>query len=294
MGDDFAAGFGSLGGTTLVNKLKTYEEVSGYKVPLRNDLLFADVCRTSGFMPELLSEVLGEEVSYVEDVSSQNTIPNFQESEGQVKSIRLDVFMKADGRVVNVEIQNRSHDHMARRVRYYSSAIDIRYFPNAASIDYDLPDTCVVVFYNASVSGTSQFLERYRTVSDDGNVLDDGRNIVFIDYRQRYGYESTYLEAVCSLLRDEVDTANTKHMEVVSVMNDIMANEVERRNIEKYNENMREERAEGRAEGRDEERVRIVLHMFSQGNLPEEISRLTMLPIEAVNEILETYRWQLP
>ena len=290
MVDDFEFGFGSLGGTALVNKRKTYEEVSGYKVPLCNDLLFAEVCKTSEFMPALLSEVLGEEVSYVEDVSSQNTIPNFQSSEGEVKSVRLDVFMKADGRVVNVEIQNRSHEHMARRVRYYSSAIDIQYFPNAASMDYNLPDTYVVVFYNTSISGTAKFLERYRTVSDDGNVLDDGRHIVFVDYRQRCGDESTYLGAVCSLLRDEVDTSNIKHMEVVSAMNDIMANEIERRNIEKYNENMRAERANGR----DEERVRVVLNMFSNGICPREISRMTGISIEFVNEVLETYRGQLP
>lgn len=61
-------------------------------------------------------------------------------------------------------------------------------------------------------------------------------------------------------------------------MNNIMENEIERRNIEKYNETMRNEREEGRAE--------IVVKMFNNGVDAATIARLTEIPLERVNEIL--------
>ena len=103
--------------------------------------------------------------------------------------------------------------------------------------------------------------------------------------------ESTMLAAVDKAVNECINEGIlsewlTKHK--AEVLDMCITEYNEKLHMDDIREEGREEgRQEGREEGRQEERVQIVFNMYSTGMSPEEIAKLTMIPLHKVLEILK-------
>lgn len=91
------------------------------------DLTFADdgmfqaVLRDPGVCAELVELLLGVRVKKLEYPELEKIIEPFYTTKG----VRLDVYLKDDGRVIDVELQSYKMKALGKRMRYYEAMLDM-------------------------------------------------------------------------------------------------------------------------------------------------------------------------
>ena len=104
-----------------------------------NDLMFNRVMQDESLCRRLLERILGIEIGKITYQRSQMEIGTGIFSRG----VRLDVYVKGDDAVYDVEIQATRERQMAKRCRYYQAKIDSGLLPKGADYD-ELPDSYVI------------------------------------------------------------------------------------------------------------------------------------------------------
>jgi len=69
----------------------------------------------------VIERLLGINIKKIEYVNTEETL----KVDYEAKSIRLDVYTEADGKIYDVEVQTYKEDDIGKRLRYYQSVIDI-------------------------------------------------------------------------------------------------------------------------------------------------------------------------
>ena len=274
-----------ISGSVSRNKFGTFEEYCDYNwnVNLSNDAFFSFLCQEKEYVTRLLEDILGMSIDDIEIVDSQKGFSSYSLDKGKMSSIRYDVYIKTTGKVINVEIQNSHFDLMERRARFYSSVLDVMLCSNTGADKYDLPDSYVIVFYNKFISSDLEPISKYSMINQNGISLNDGRNIIFINYNAVFGDSVT--STVCAGLRNNFDFGNAKHLELLDKMLSIMEDEFKRgvimtlqeklddykhmflkQGIEQGIEQGREEGIEiGKERGGEKERYSNILAMVDSG-----------------------------
>ena len=91
------------------------------------DLTFADdgmfqaVLRDPKISAELVERLLGIRVAHVEYPKLEKVIAPFYTTKG----VRLDVYLKDENRIIDVEMQSHPQEALGNRTRYYQSMIDM-------------------------------------------------------------------------------------------------------------------------------------------------------------------------
>ncbi len=91
------------------------------------DLTFADdgmfqaVLRDPKISAELVERLLGIRVAHVEYPKLEKVIAPFYTTKG----VRLDVYLKDENRIIDVEMQSHPQEALGKRTRYYQSMIDM-------------------------------------------------------------------------------------------------------------------------------------------------------------------------
>ena len=86
-----------------------------------DDGMFQAVLHDPEICAELIERLLHVQVKKIEYPELEKTIAPFYTS----KSIRLDVYLKDEDKVIDVECQSYPQDNLGRRTRYYQSMIDV-------------------------------------------------------------------------------------------------------------------------------------------------------------------------
>lgn len=105
-----------------------------------NSVVFNLVMRRN---PDLCKEVvetaLGFELSKISYIETEKTI----QSKLTSKNVRLDVVAKADGKMIDIEMQVAYEPSLARRARYYESAMDTDALKSGIPY-HELPESYVI------------------------------------------------------------------------------------------------------------------------------------------------------
>lgn len=91
------------------------------ELTLSDNFIFQKFMLTPENCKKVLSEILGVEVVNVEYPKYEKFIDIRRDS----KAIRLDVYVKGDDAVYNVEMQCSSNEHIPKRSRFYQDLIDL-------------------------------------------------------------------------------------------------------------------------------------------------------------------------
>lgn len=148
------------------------------ELPLRNDFMFGEVMRTSEICQLFLEELLGISIQRIEFIDKQKDLSDSYSYHG----IRLDVYLKDEaGTVFNVEMQSVPNGNLAKRARFYQSAIDRSELPKA--VDYDkLPESYVIFVCDFDYFEIGKAVgERVSFLKGTETAYDDGSHVFFLN-----------------------------------------------------------------------------------------------------------------
>lgn len=86
-----------------------------------DDGMFQAVLRDPQICAELVERLLGVRVRRVDYPALEKAIKPFYTSKG----VRLDVYLKDEDKVIDVEMQAQPQDALGKRVRYYEAMVDM-------------------------------------------------------------------------------------------------------------------------------------------------------------------------
>ena len=86
-----------------------------------DDGMFQAVMRQPGISEKVIEELLHVKVKKIVYPELEKSIAPFYTTKG----VRLDVYLKDEDRIIDVEMQSYKQDSIGKRTRYYQSMIDI-------------------------------------------------------------------------------------------------------------------------------------------------------------------------
>lgn len=134
--------------------------------------------RTSEICQLFLEELLGISIQRIEFIDKQKDLSDSYTHHG----IRLDVYLKDEaGTVFNVEMQSVPNGNLAKRARFYQSAIDRSELPKA--VDYDkLPESYVIFVCDFDYFEIGKAVgERVSFLKGTETAYDDGSHVFFLN-----------------------------------------------------------------------------------------------------------------
>ena len=218
------------------------------------------------------------------------------------KGIIMDVYLKDENKVINVEMQTSNKGDLPRRARYYQAAADIDTTPKGSQYK-DLKQNYVIFICTFDPFHQEKPIYSFQNYCVDYGVpipLADGTEKIFLNTTAK---DLTNLDGEMSLFYDYVrdKTAQTDFTKELDATISRMKQEKEERNMYlTYTSRMMECRQDGYEEGREDgisiglergayqKALETAKKLLSYGDSPEKVSICTNLPLETVQELTQT------
>ena len=108
---------------------------------IADDFMFCSVMQDPALCKKLLTLVLAGTIGTITELKYQTAF-----EKGSSKGVRLDVWAGDDkGTLYDIEVQTTDQKNLAKRLRYYQSAIDVSTLSKGSDYN-DLPDTFIIFF----------------------------------------------------------------------------------------------------------------------------------------------------
>jgi hypothetical protein len=125
----------------------------------------------------LLRIILEDDTIKVKRVSAQHALNNLHGH-----SLILDVLAEdAEGKLINIEVQNDSGGASPQRARYHSALLDANYFAKGAPYDEIFQSYVIFITKEDVLKEARPIYHIYRTIDESGNLFKDRNNIVYIN-----------------------------------------------------------------------------------------------------------------
>ena len=284
-------------GNQITTKFKPWEELD-----ITDDFIFSRVMRNKKLCRTLLEMILKVKIGKIKFLTSQHTI----RIEPNAKGIIMDVYLKDESKVINVEMQAANHGDIPRRARYYQAAADIDTTPKGSEYK-DLKQNYVIFIctFDPFHCGKPIYsFQNYCITYEVPIPLVDGTEKIFLNTTAK---DLSNLDLELRLFYDYIkektaQTAFTKELD--SSISRLKEEKEERNMYLTYTSRMMECRRDGYEEGLHtgrEEGISIGLErgayenkletakaMFLDKIPVETISKYTSLPLETVLELVQT------
>ncbi len=110
-----------------------------YGLTIRNQYMFNRVMTDEDICKDFLERVLGKEIDSLE---YKNKEQSFEPKLGS-RGVRLDLFVKGQGKIYDIELQVQRRGELAKRYRYYQAAIDTEMLGKGDEFD-ELPESYII------------------------------------------------------------------------------------------------------------------------------------------------------
>ena len=281
------------------NQFKKWEDLD-----ITDDFIFSRVMRNKKLCRTLLEMILKVKIGKIKFLTSHHAI----RVEPNAKGIIMDVYLKDENRVINVEMQTSNQGDLARRARYYQAAADIDTTPKGSEYE-DLKQNYVIFictfdpFHKGKPFYTFQnlCLEHGEPI-----YLDDGTTKIFLNTTSK---DLGNLDLELRLFYDYVKGNNAQSdftQELDSSISRLKEEKEERKMYLTYTSRMMECRRDGYEEGLftgREEGISIGLEqglergayqkaletaklLLNYGDSPEKVAICTNLPLDVVQGLL--------
>ena len=280
-------------------KFKRWEDLD-----ITDDFIFTRVMRNKRLCRTLLEMILKVKVGKIKFLTSHHAI----QIDPNAKGIIMDVYLKDENKVINVEMQASNHGDLPRRARYYQAAADIDTTPKGSQYS-DLKQNYVIFIctFDPFHQGKPIYsFQNYCINYGEPISLEDGTEKIFLnttakdlsnlDLDLRLFYDYIKGEVAQTTFTKELDKSITR-----------MKQEKEERNMyPPYTARMMEGRRDGYEEGLHtglttgrEEGISIGLErgayqtkletaklLLNYGDPPEKVAICTNLPLDVVQGLL--------
>ena len=202
-------------------KFKAWEDLT-----FTDDFMFSQVMKNKEICKEVIETILGIKVGRIEFLTSQYEI----EIDPEAKTIAMDVYLRDEKKIINVELQNGHRLELPKRSRYYQAAADIdntlpgelysemkdNYVIFICTFDPFLHGKAFYKFENICLNedkplrlndGTYKIF--LNTAADDLTLLDPELKL-FYDYIQRGTADSTLTEKIDDSINELKEDRETR------------------------------------------------------------------------------------
>ena len=268
---------------------------------LFDDFVFSYAFRNDRDAIQLILRcILGMEKGLeVEDVRIQESVKSLDSH-----SVRFDILARGtDGSLFDVEIQKTNKKDLRKRASFYMSVLTNSNL-EAGEENYDeLRDRYVIFICDWDVAKRGEPLYTFKYMMNDGTPLDDGGTIIFAnasyrgdddltklfeDLKQRDPSKMHYGALRKSL--EKIRTDKETRIEMSTEFEEFVARKTKEISERVAAESMAKGMAEGMAKGMAKSRTEIAATLLKEKLLsPEEIERVTGIPIDQVSEAASKY-----
>ncbi len=268
----------------MERKIKSVDELT-----FTDDGMFQAVLRDPEICAELVETLLGINVGHVEYPELEKTIAPYYSSKG----VRLDVYLRDENKIIDVELQSHPQKALGKRTRYYQSMIDMDALIKGA--DYDSLKECYILFIckfdpfkdkNKKGFGLSRYIFCNACLENKLVKLDD--KSVKIIYNAS-AYESEKNEKIRNILRF-IQTNKAGEDDFSRRLRDtvekIKTNDKFRRDFAAMNLHDKDIRREAKEEAVAETKRENALNLLKMNVLtPEQIAKGIGLSLQEVLEL---------
>ena len=277
-----------------ITKFKRWEDLD-----ITDDFIFSRVMRNKKLCRTLLEMILKVKIGKIKFLTSHHAI----RVEPNAKGIIMDVYLKDENRVINVEMQTSNQGDLARRARYYQAAADIDTTPKGSEYQ-DLKENVVIFIctFDPFHRGKAIYsFANYCIGYDEPIPLEDGTTKLFLNTATK---QLRDLDLELQLFYDYVrgKPAQTNFTKELDATISRMKQEKEERNMYlTYTSRMMECRRDGYEEGisigleRGIERgvhqkaLETAKKLLARGDSPAEIADLLSLSVSQVQGLVENH-----
>ena len=251
-----------------MNNFKRWEDLT-----FTDDFIFSQVMRNEDICKSLIETILKIKVGKIEFLTSQYEI----EIEPQAKTIAMDVYLRDEKKIINVEMQTGHRLELPKRSRYYQAAADIDNTP-PSGVYNEMKDNYVIFIctFDPFLYGKAFYhFENVCLTCNPPLLLNDGTYKIFLNTAAE---DLSLLDPELKLFYDYIrrGTADSTLTEKIdNSINELKENREARRKYMTYTTRIAEAKNEAREEG-------ISLGV-QQAKLETAKNALTMnLPIEQI------------
>ena len=274
-----------------ITKFKRWEDLD-----ITDDFIFTRVMRNKRLCRTLLEMILKVKVGKIKFLTSHHAI----QIDPNAKGIIMDVYLKDENRVINVEMQTSNKGDLSHRARYYQAAADIDTTPKGSEYQ-DLKQNYVIFictfdpFHKGKPFYTFQnlCLEHGEPI-----YLDDGTTKIFLNTNSK---DLGNLDLELRLFYDYVKGNNAQSdftQELDSSISRLKEEKEERNMYLTYTSRMMECRRDGYEEGLSigleqglergayQTKLETAKLLLNYGDPPEKVAICTNLPLDVVQGLL--------
>ena len=263
---------------------------------ITDDFIFTRVMQNKRLCRTLLEMILKVKIGEIHFLTSHHAI----QIDPNAKGIIMDVYLRDENKVINVEMQTANHGDLAQRARYYQAAADIDTTPKGSEYS-DLKQNYVIFICTFDPFNRGRPIYRFQNIclDDEPIFLNDGTQKLFLNTTCK---DTGSLDGDLRLFYDYVrerTTQTTFTKELDSSISKLKQEKEERSMYLTYTSRMMECRrdgyeeglhtglATGREEGAYQKALETARAFLSYGDAPEKVARCTDLPLETVLELAQ-------
>ncbi len=187
-------------------QMKRWEDLT-----LADNFIFQKFMRNESLCKKILGEILGKEILKIEYPEYEKVIGIRHDAKG----IRLDVYVRGDDEVYNIEMQNARSGELPKRGRYYRDLIDLDLLERGQ--DYSMLCRSFIIFictYDLYGKNQYRYTFTYQCKEIDGLEYGDQTTMIILNTMGTEGNVSedlkTFLKCVAGLFPDDEFSATIR------------------------------------------------------------------------------------
>ena len=256
-----------------------------------DDGMFQAVMHQPGISEKVIEDLLHVKVGKIVYPELEKTIAPFYTTKG----VRLDVYLKDENRIIDVELQSYKQDAIGKRTRYYQSMIDIDSLMKGQ--DYsELLDSYVLFicttdpFQKEKDKGFGLPCYTFKNTcrENDAVSLDDKSIKVIYNASAYEAVEDEKLRDFLHFVSTNVPDENGFSKTLSDTVAKLKEDEIFRKDYAAMNLHDRDIKKAAKEEGRNEQAIEAAINLLKMDKLStEEIAQAQGLTLEKVLELKE-------
>ena len=274
----------------------TYHQKPVDELTFTDDGMFQAVLRNKEICAELVERLLHIKVGHIEYPELEKPIKPFYTTKG----VRLDVYLKDEDKIIDVEMQSYPQEALGKRTRYYQSMIDMDSLMKGQ--DYtELKESYVLFickkdpFFKDEENKNSYGLPCYtfqNICKENNGVKLNDKSLKVIYNASAYEQEKdekikAFLHYISTNEPGEDDFSN-RLSDLVEIIkdNEIFRSDYAAMNLHDW-DIMRMAKREGIAEGAQQKAIETATNMLNDKIPVQNIARYVDLPLEQIQKLSE-------
>ena len=272
----------------------TNEEQLNKELKFTDNYVFSAVLRENkDICIQLLENVLGFEIKDLKYIDSEKT----EKPSSDSHVIRMDVFTKDEKNIYNVEMQTYETEGLARRTRYYQSAMDTVIFKQGKDYE-ELQDSYIIMFCTFDPFQKDYCMYSFEKTCNevDGLKLNDGSKVIILNAKGSIKNVESSISDVLEYMKTGKACGDNLAGRIDEAVRNLSEEEKRRAQAVKYEADMMDAkragykegiatgRAEGIATGRAEGMATVAKTMLGKGYSIEEVTEVTGLSKEEIEK----------